>query len=66
MAEMIEVSGKKHQISDRNDFYKEGKFSGKFCPRCGPGTKLAEHKNRVTCGKCGYSEKQIKKEEAKE
>ncbi len=26
------------------------------CPRCGPGVFLAEHENRVTCGKCGYTE----------
>jgi small subunit ribosomal protein S27Ae len=29
---------------------------GKWCPRCGPGTFLAVHKNRVHCGKCGYAE----------
>jgi len=29
---------------------------GEFCPRCGSGTFLAIHKNRKTCGKCGYSE----------
>ncbi|WP_338102623.1 30S ribosomal protein S27ae [Methanolapillus millepedarum] len=28
----------------------------KFCPKCGPGVFLAEHKNRSTCGKCGYTE----------
>ena len=28
----------------------------KFCPKCGPGTFLAEHANRLSCGKCGYSE----------
>ncbi|WXG45034.1 MAG: 30S ribosomal protein S27ae [Promethearchaeati archaeon SRVP18_Atabeyarchaeia-1] len=26
------------------------------CPRCGPGTFLAEHYDRISCGKCGYSE----------
>lgn len=26
------------------------------CPRCGPGTFLAAHKDRVTCGKCKYTE----------
>ena len=26
------------------------------CPKCGPGVFLAEHKNRKTCGKCGYTE----------
>jgi len=36
--------------------YKDGKVQGKWCPRCGPGVILAQHKDRVTCGKCGYSE----------
>jgi ubiquitin-small subunit ribosomal protein S27Ae len=27
------------------------------CPKCGPDTFLGEHKNRQSCGKCGYSEK---------
>ncbi len=26
-----------------------------FCPKCGPGTFLANHGNRLTCGKCGYT-----------
>lgn len=30
--------------------------SHKFCPKCGPGTFLAEHENRRACGRCGYSE----------
>ncbi|MEM2909295.1 MAG: hypothetical protein QW590_02610 [Candidatus Bilamarchaeaceae archaeon] len=29
----------------------------KFCPKCGPGVHLAEHKDRRACGKCGYFEK---------
>ena len=28
----------------------------KACPRCGPGVFMAEHKDRVSCGKCGYTE----------
>ena len=28
----------------------------KSCPKCGAGTFLAEHSNRKTCGKCGYTE----------
>lgn len=27
------------------------------CPKCGGGVFLAEHKDRTSCGKCGYSEK---------
>lgn len=29
---------------------------GRECPRCGTGTFLAIHKNRVSCGKCGFAE----------
>lgn len=36
--------------------YKNGKAEGRWCPRCGPGTFLAVHKDRVHCGKCGYAE----------
>jgi small subunit ribosomal protein S27Ae len=25
------------------------------CPKCGPGIFMAEHKNRKTCGTCGYT-----------
>ncbi len=28
----------------------------KHCPKCGPGVFLAEHKDRTSCGKCGYTE----------
>ena len=28
----------------------------KYCPRCGPGVMMADHKDRMTCGKCGYTE----------
>ncbi len=26
------------------------------CPRCGRGVFMAEHKDRFTCGKCGFTE----------
>lgn len=26
------------------------------CPKCGPGVFLAEHQDRTSCGKCGYTE----------
>ena len=29
---------------------------GKICPKCGTGVNLAEHANRRSCGKCGYTE----------
>ena len=28
----------------------------KTCPRCGKGVFLAEHKDRLHCGKCSYTE----------
>lgn len=30
------------------------------CPKCGPGIFMASHKDRICCGKCGYTEKRIK------
>ncbi|MBT3406695.1 30S ribosomal protein S27ae [Candidatus Woesearchaeota archaeon] len=35
----------------------------KFCPKCGVGVFLGQHKNRVTCGKCNYTEFVTKKTE---
>ena len=26
-----------------------------FCPKCGPGVFMASHKDRNTCGKCGFT-----------
>ena len=28
----------------------------KYCPRCGSGVMMADHKDRTACGKCGYTE----------
>jgi len=33
----------------------------KFCLKCGPGVFLAQHNDRVVCGKCGYMEKTSRK-----
>jgi ubiquitin-small subunit ribosomal protein S27Ae len=32
------------------------------CPKCGAGVFLADHKDRLYCGKCGYVEFKVKKE----
>ena len=48
---------KKEKKSEEKEF-KEEKMEKKektFCPKCGPGTKMAEHENRYHCGKCGYT-----------
>ncbi|HEC89057.1 MAG TPA: 30S ribosomal protein S27ae [Thermoplasmatales archaeon] len=34
----------------------------RHCPKCGEGVFLAEHKDRLSCGKCGYTEFKTKKE----
>ncbi len=33
----------------------------KSCPKCGAGVFMAQHKGRITCGKCHYSEFELKK-----
>ena len=35
----------------------------KSCPKCGDGVFLADHKDRASCGKCGYTEFKTKKPE---
>ena len=46
--------GKHAKVKVYEKYDPEGKLSGEKCPRCSG--LLANHKNRVTCGKCGYSE----------
>ncbi len=52
---------KKKKVSQKWKVYEiEGdaiKKKNKFCPKCGPGVFLAEHKDRIACGRCGYMEK---------
>jgi ubiquitin-small subunit ribosomal protein S27Ae len=46
---------KNKPTSKKYSHYGGGKKK-KHCPRCGPGTFLAEHKDRFYCGKCHYAE----------
>jgi len=32
----------------------------KFCPKCGAGVFMGNHKDRYACGKCGYAESKKK------
>ncbi len=44
----------------KRDYYKVdgGKLvrERQQCPKCGPGTFLAKHSDRQSCGRCGYTE----------
>ena len=58
-----EKKGKKpHKNKPTSKKYSHYVISGdkavraKTCPRCGPGIFLAQHKDRVSCGKCKYTE----------
>lgn len=33
------------------------KRKNKSCPKCGAGTFMGNHKDRWSCGKCGFMEK---------
>ena len=48
---------KKKPAFQIHKIYEGGKAKNRSCPKCGPGTFLAEHKDRLTCGKCNYMEK---------
>ena len=65
--EKAKRSGKKHSSLKIWEYYevKEGSAVRKRdpCPRCGPGTFLSKHKNRLYCGRCGFA--QFEKGQAK-
>lgn len=64
--------GKKpHKNKPTGKKYSKYKIEGdkvireKVCPRCGPGTFLAQGNNRLYCGKCHYTEFVTAKKEDK-
>lgn len=62
--------GRKHESLKQHKYYKTESGSvtriKKSCPRCGTGTWLAEHKGRLYCGRCAYTEFLRKPEAAPE
>jgi len=58
---MAKKQKKPKRTSKTQDNYEvsgsELKRKNKSCPKCGAGVFLAQHKNRLTCGKCHYMEK---------
>ncbi len=58
-AKGAKVVAKKKAYTNRQVYEVSGdsiKRIKKTCPKCGEGIFLAEHANRVTCGKCAYTE----------
>ncbi len=56
---MAKKKVKNKKPSKRYSKYKieSGKLKrNKTCPKCGPGFFLAEHKDRLYCGSCRYTE----------
>lgn len=60
---MIKMAAKKDaapKVCSKKDAYKvEGDKLTRtrpVCPKCGPGVFMATHKDRVSCGNCGYTE----------
>ncbi len=54
-----EKGGKKKRASHQRLYQvKDGQVvrTHRACPKCGPGIFLAEHADRVSCGKCGHTE----------
>jgi len=47
-------SSKKYALYESSG--SELKRKNKFCPKCGDGVFLAKHKDRLSCGKCQYTE----------
>lgn len=47
---------KNRNVVKMHEKYEGSKAKNKTCPKCGPGVFLAEHNNRSSCGKCGYTE----------
>jgi len=39
-----------------HELYDQTKLKNKSCPKCGVGVYMAEHSNRTSCGKCGFTE----------
>lgn len=39
----------------KSDLYDKGERKRTPCPKCGPSVFMAQHKDRETCGRCGYT-----------
>ncbi|UCD21263.1 MAG: 30S ribosomal protein S27ae [archaeon] len=60
---VVKKGKKKKKNKKTSEKWKQYKLEGnkvsrlkKPCPRCGPGIFLSNHKDRLFCGKCHYTE----------
>jgi ubiquitin-small subunit ribosomal protein S27Ae len=57
---MAKPKNKKKKSKGRWELYNKSgdklERKNKSCPKCGPGTFMAKHSNRNTCGACRYTE----------
>ena len=64
----VKQGKKPHKNKPTSKRYTKYKVEGdkitreKTCPRCGPGIFLMNAQGRVYCGKCHYSEFEVKKQ----
>jgi ubiquitin-small subunit ribosomal protein S27Ae len=61
-------TAQKREVAVYNFYKLEGDKtirSKRDCPRCGKGVFMAEHDNRNTCGKCGFTEFPLKEHSKK-
>ena len=47
---------KNKPTSTKYKYYSNGKKTNKECLKCGAGIFMANHKDRLSCGKCRYTE----------
>lgn len=64
MAEPKKEKKEKKETKEQKINAGAGKVEKPICPKCGPGTRLAEHADRCHCGKCGYTRWKAKAEAA--
>jgi len=57
---MAKRKRKPRKTSSKYKLYKVSNDSverkNKFCPKCGSGVFMAQHKDRIYCGRCHYTE----------
>ena len=62
MGEETKAGGKKRNYKKKHAYYDvkgdKAERKNKNCPKCGPAVFLAKHSDRLSCGRCGYTEKQ--------